>query len=423
MLFRARTSSTRQARWRFVAAWLVLAAVVACSRPLRAEDGDELTVSVLTFGPGEHPFSKFGHDGLLIEDKLRGTSLVYNYGTYSFRSAWLIPKFLLGKYHYWLSVSPLSSVVASYAAENRSVLAQRLALTAEQKRSLAAYLAWNALEENKYYLFDYYRDNCATRVRNLIDNATDGALHAATHTPASMSWREHTERLAADDFFVYLGLDLAMGGFIDQPITFWEEMFLPAKLEEGLRRTVIPADDAGGAPVLRKIVEAETIIVTSRRPPPRASPPEWTRGFLGAGSVAAVLLVLLGWGAKRGIRSVRVAFGVVVASLGAVLGFLGCLFLFLWTFTNHEVAYGNENILQCVPFALVLGWYGAAMARGRNGAAERAHRIARIALGCSAAGLALKMLPWFGQHNEHLIAFFLPLWVGIALSTRLAAVR
>src|SRR5688572_7863981 len=152
MLLRAWISARRGATLRLTAAWLVWAAIVACSRPLHAEEGDELTVSVLTFGPGDHPFSKFGHDGLLIEDRLRGTSLVYNYGTYSFRSVWLIPKFLLGKYHYWLSVSPLSAAVASYAAENRSVVVQRLALTAQQKRNLAAYLAWNAREENKYYL-------------------------------------------------------------------------------------------------------------------------------------------------------------------------------------------------------------------------------------------------------------------------------
>jgi hypothetical protein len=405
------------------AALLVLAAIVACSSPLHAEEGDELTVSVLTFGPGDHPFSKFGHDGLLVQDKVRGTSLVYNYGTYSFRSVWLIPKFLLGKYDYWLSVSPFSAAVAAYAAENRSVVLQRLALSAQQKRTLVAFLAWNALEENKYYLFDYYRDNCATRVRNLIDNATDGALHAATNTPATFTWREHTERLAADDFFVYLGLDLAMGGFIDQPITFWEEMFLPAKLEEGLRRTVVPLDDASGAPVLRPLVEAETVIVPSRRPEPRASPPNWTREFLMAGSTAAALLVLLGWATRRDIGAARIGYGLLIVWLGIVLGLLGCLFLFLWVFTNHEVAYRNENLLQCAPFALVLAWHGAALVRRRQGAAERAHQIARIALGCSAAGLALKVLPWFYQRNEHLIAFFLPLWAGIALSTRLAAAR
>jgi hypothetical protein len=396
-------------------------ALVATAWPgaARAEPGDELTVSVLTFGPGDHPFSKFGHDGLLVEDSARGTSLVYNYGTYSFHSVWLIPKFLLGKYRYWLSVSPLSAVVGSYAAENRSVVVQRLRLSAAQKRQLSTFLTWNAREENKYYVFDYYRDNCATRVRDLVDWVTDGALHAVTDVPATLTWRGHTERLAADDLPVYLGLDLAMGGFIDQPISFWQEMFLPAKLQEGLRRTMV--SDADGGPVARALVEAETVVVADRRPPLRASPPSWTLEFAAAGTGAALLVVCLGWSAGTRRGAVRVLFGATVAALGAVLGLLGCLFLFLWIFTNHEVAYRNENLFQCAPFAVLLAGQGIGIAHGRVESAARAHRTAIFALVASTAGLALKVLPWFKQHNGHLIAFFLPLWIGIAFATWLAA--
>jgi hypothetical protein len=405
----------------FVLAVLIMATIISWPRRAHAEPGDELTISVLTFGPGDHPFSKFGHDGILVEDQIKGTRLVYNYGTYSFQSAWLIPKFLLGKYRYWLSVSPLSSVIASYSAENRSVLAQRLALMPAQKRSLADFLAWNAREENKYYVFDYYRDNCATRVRDLIDGTTDGALHAATNTPGALTWRGHTERLTADAPLVHFGLDLAMGGFIDQPIMFWQEMFLPSKLEEGLRRAMIGVVDAGGSADVVKLVDAETVMVAAHRPPLRASPPDFTRPLLEAGSAVALLLAAAGWGAYRGHRAARVGFGSAIAALGLVLGSLGCLFLFLWIATNHEVAYRNENILQCAPFALLLAWLGISMARGRPGSAARAHRIALYALGCSGAGLLLKVLPWFSQHNVHLIAFFLPLWMGIALATWLAA--
>ena len=405
----------------FVAALLMAAALVMWPRPAHAEPGDELTVSVLTFGPGDHPFSKFGHDGILVQDSEKGTSLVYNYGTYSFHSAWLIPKFLLGKYRYWLSVAPLSAVVASYTAENRSVLAQRLALTAAQKRTFSQFLLWNAREENKYYVFDYYRDNCATRVRDLVDRATDGALQAATQSPAELTWRQHTERLTADAPLVYFGLDLSMGGFIDRPISFWQEMFLPAKLEEGLRRSRVAVTGRSGSAAMVNLVDQETVLVAAERPPPRRSPPDWTGPMLGAGSIVAFFLTALGWGVHRGYRVARIGLGLTIALLGALLGSLGCLFLFLWTFTNHEVAYRNENLLQCVPFALLLAWRGAALARGRPGSAARAHFVARWGLACSGAGWALKVLPWFYQQNGHLIALFLPLWIGLALATKLAA--
>ena len=112
---------------------LIACLTVTLARDARADEGDELTISLLTFGPGDHPFSKFGHNGLLVENSRLRTSAVYNYGTFSFDSLWLIPKFMLGKYRYWLSVQPLQQTVANYATENRSVVLQRLALTREQK--------------------------------------------------------------------------------------------------------------------------------------------------------------------------------------------------------------------------------------------------------------------------------------------------
>ena len=393
-------------RWPFS----TLFALVFFLGPLRdagAEAGDELTISLLTFGPGDHPFSKFGHNGLLVENAVLRTTVVYNYGTFSFQSIDLIPKFLLGKYRYWLSVQSLDSTLATYTAENRSVVAQRLRLDPEQKRAMVAFLAFNARDENKYYLFDYYRDNCATRIRDLIDRATKGALARVSSHPAEMSWRGHTERLTADDLPVYLGLYVAMGNVIDRPITQWEEMFLPAKLAEGIAR----AD----------LVDRETVLARDRRPAPRASPPSWTGRAAAAGTVGAALVGVLGHFAARGRRAARVGLGVALGMLGSLFGLFGCLFLFLWIFTNHEVAYHNENILQLAPFALLLPGAGVGVAKNRPGAATRASRLALAALASSALGIALKVLPWFSQDNILVIAFALPLWAGAAASTHLVA--
>jgi hypothetical protein len=279
-------------------------------------------------------------------------------------------------------------------------MAQKLRLTAEQKRSMAAFLAWNARDENKYYLFDYYRDNCATRVRDLVDRVTAGTLSRVSQNPAEMTWRKHTDRLAADDLPVYLGLHLAMGNVIDRPIRQWEEMFLPAKLAEGVSR-------AG-------LVEREVMLVRDRRPPLRTAAPAWTLESLLGGVAAAAAWIGIGELAARGRRGARVAMGVATVALGAVAGFLGCLFLFLWIFTNHEVAYHNENILQCAPFAVGLAIVGRGALRGRASAIQWASRMALGAFACSALGLAAKVLPWFSQDNALVIAFALPLWAGVA---------
>ena len=281
-------------------------------------------------------------------------------------------------------------------------------------------LAWNALEENKYYLFDYYRDNCATRVRNLIDNATDGALHAATHTPASFTWREHTERLAADDPFVFFGLDLAMGGFIDQPITFWEEMFLPAKLEEGLRRTVVPVEDASGThgangswsrprqfwwlPVACRRERRRRI---GRRSFSRlgARPPFFSCSSDGAPGEAVARSSSPSASPSRCSAACSAFSDACSRSCGRS------------PTTKSLIA----TRTSCSAFPSLFSWHGRAFAWRSGEAAPPREPTGLRASGSVAPppGLALKVLPWFGQHNEHLIAFFLPLWAGIALSTRL----
>jgi hypothetical protein len=371
----------------------LVAFALALGSPAAAR-ADALTISLLTFGPGDHPFSKFGHNGLLVEDHERGTSLVYNYGTFAFDSIGLIPKFLLGKYRYWLSVQGLGQTLATYSAENRSVVAQKLELTEEQKQSMVAFLEWNAKDENKYYLFDYYRDNCATRLRDLIDKTTGGSISRTAKSPAEFTWRGHTARLTADDVPVFLGLYVAMGSLIDRPITQWEEMFLPAKLAEGVER-------AG-------IAEEGRVLVAARRPPPRAAPPAWTAQALVLGAAVGGALTWLGRAAGRGIRAAGVGLRVSLGIIGSLAGLLGSILLFLWIFTNHEVTYHNENILQCAPFALLLA-----------GHRSRWH-VVLAALACSALGLALKALPWFSQDNSLVIAFALPVWTGAAAATYLA---
>jgi hypothetical protein len=241
----------------------------------------------------------------------------------------------------------------------------------------------------------------------LIDRTTAGALSRVSTAPADATWRGHTERLTADDLPVFLGLYVAMGNVIDRPITRWEEMFLPSKLAVGV-------EHAG-------LVTRETVLLDARRPALRASAPKWTLEALGLGVAAAAIMSALGHFAARGLRAARLGLGIALAAIGVVLGILGCLFLFLWVVTNHEVAYHNENLLPCTPLALGLVGAGIGVARADGRAVSRARTFALVGLVASAIGLALKALPWFSQDNWLVLAFVLPLWIGAALSTHWVA--
>ncbi|MBK8256545.1 MAG: DUF4105 domain-containing protein [Polyangiaceae bacterium] len=352
----------RVTRW--VLVWAMMVAAVTLSGRASAEvSGDDLKVYVLTFGPGDHAFFKFGHDAIWIHNEKAPVTNplardpVYNYGTFAFGDPALIPKFVRGRFMYWLSKQSIGTTKRIYQAENRSVEAQELNLTSAQKKALFEALEENAKEENKYYKYDYYRDNCATRVRDMIDRAVDGKFKEASQAPASMTWRAHTLRLTQGDVVLSLALTVVMGSFIDRPLNEWEEMFLPAYVQTGLRKVKVQGPDGSEMP----LVKAETVLVKSNRPPVPTQAPSWWMWML---------LVGLLWGGAI-FGTARVATKNLAARVGLsvllfVAGFLcilGVLFLFVWVGTDHEVGYHNENALQLVPWGVTL--MGFAIGVGR----------------------------------------------------------
>jgi hypothetical protein len=204
---------------RTLLAALAFALVLGLCTAARAEPGDETTISVLTMSPGDPVFFKFGHNGIWVHDARTRRDDVYNWGTFSFDEDGLIWKFFQGRLSYWLSVQSLRGTLAQYESENRYIQVQELDLTPAQKLKLVAALRENARPENRKYRYDYYQDNCSTRVRDMIDMATDGSLRAVSTAPSPLTFRTETMRLTADTLYAYTFLHSAMGSFIDQPIT------------------------------------------------------------------------------------------------------------------------------------------------------------------------------------------------------------
>ncbi|HVU53257.1 MAG TPA: DUF4105 domain-containing protein [Polyangia bacterium] len=369
---------------------------------------DPLSIYVVTFGPGDHPFFKFGHDALLVRDRATGRDLVYNFGTFRFAPG-LIGDFMKGRLTYWLSVSSLPVVMASYERENRTIVLQELALPAEAKRALVARLEENARPDRREYKYDYFLDNCATRVRDAVDRATGGALHAASRAPGRLTLREQALRMTADAVPLYLALDLVLAGATDRPIDRWAEMYIPEELERGLRAVTVPGP-AGPRP----LVASEQTAFTAARPPPLERPPARLVPFLLVGVGIGLVFVALGWAAPHR-PLVRALLGIVVAAWGLLVGFIGCFLVYAWTMTDHVVAHRNENIFLCAPWAVSLLVLGVGVALGWRGATRNALRVAVAALLFALLGWGLKAVPAFHQHNAELIALLLPPWFGVSI--------
>lgn len=362
------------------------------------------SVSVLTFGPGDQTFSKFGHDALWVHDPRqppRRRDLVYNYGTFRFDSPWLIADFLKGRLDYWLSVSTLERTLATYRAANRSVSAQELAIGPEQFQALTAFLRENAKPENASYRYDYYRDNCATRIRDVIDRHLDGAMRSAAGGPAQLTYRDHTRRLTVDSPLLFFALDLALGPLIDEPITEWEEMFLPARVEAKLDQLKAPS----GEPLVRR----RTMLFEASRQPPLEAAPGFRWGWLVLGMAFGGGLLGLGRSEQRWARA-SVALGSSLLSL--VAGVLGLLLLVLWLLTDHEVTHWNQNVLLCPVWALAVPFLAVDLVRASPRRSKWLLRLVAAAAASALLALLLRLALPDGQQTGPALSLFVPAWLG-----------
>ena len=424
-------------RWNFVVA-LLLSAVSAAAQsrvtppvqtPLASPaasavatvPGSELTVYLMTMGPGDEVWEKFGHNALWIHDSLRHTDIAYNWGLFDFSASDFLPRFLKGDMLYWMGGFDEMGTVDLYRRANRTVMAQELNLTATQKDSLRKFVEWNAQPENRFYHYDYFRDNCSTRVRDALDRVLGGVIKKATDSVATgTTYRSHTRRLTQDAPSVYLGTLLGLGRPVDRPISRWEEMFLPVRLHNDLRG--IRMKDESGASV--PLVKSDTALYVSSRPPEALEPRSHLGVYLIAGLLIGIVALLLRYLVDRGSSPTRPALIVFAGLWHLVAGLGGTALAALWLFTNHIYSYQNENLLQANPLSLIAAVmiFAALTRQGESGSGAIVRRwtsrIAWTLAGIAFAGFVLKLLPSFYQVNGEIIALALPAHLGIALSLR-----
>jgi hypothetical protein len=305
----------------------------------------------------------------------------------------------------------LGPTLAIYQRANRSVWVQELNLTPAQRFSLARFLEWNGRPENRFYRYDYYRDNCSTRVRDAIDKVINGRLRAATDTIRTpYSYRYHTARLTASDPLLYTGIMVGLGEPADRPLTAWEEMFLPLELRKWAARATVIDSSGHEAPLVLR----ERTLFSASEPAPRSTPPQWVPVYLALGLALGGSLALLG-GRAPVSRRARRGFAIVAATWALVAGLAGGMLAFLWAFTDHAIAYRNENLLQANLLLLPLVGLVPAAARGVESARKPAAVLAGLAAGTSVAGLVLKLFPAFSQHNLEIVVLTLPANLGLAI--------
>ena len=386
-------------------------AAVATQRAPRdsVELGAELAISLVTVGPGAEVWELFGHNAIWVQDTVSGTGTMYNYGIFDFQSESFLLRFIQGRMLYRVQGFPPD--LSPYTRANRSVWIQDLNLTPSQRNELRDFLEWNDLPENRNYRYDYYRDNCSTRVRDALDLVLRGQIQSQTDRfAAGTTYRFHTQRLSTNEVPVYTGLLIALGLPVDRSLTLWEEMFLPTSLQQHLREVTVVGPDGSAHP----LVTAERTMYESTAPPPAEVPPAWGLRYLLVGILLAAVLLWLGIKAPKS-RIAYVAFSGAGTLWALVVGILGTVLLGLWVVTDHTAAYWNENLFIFNPLALVLGVTLPLAAFGSAGSKPLARRFALATALFAVFGFVLQPLPWLDQINGQLYALVVLPHIAVAI--------
>lgn len=214
-----------------------------CPAPARADMADSADVYIITCAPGTASYSIYGHTALRIV--VRGTTFdrVYNWGIFDFSTPNFAYRFAKGRLDYMLGAYSFEDFLREYIAEERSVWSQKLNLTNAEKEKLFELINENLKPENVKYRYDFFFDNCATRVRDIVAAAaTDTVIFPVTEKRKQKSFRKLVDPNQKVLPWLDLGADMLLGLQADKKATPSDEMFLPVHLMNNMLETIIVHD-------------------------------------------------------------------------------------------------------------------------------------------------------------------------------------
>ena len=300
-------------------------------------------ISIITIGPGKQLYDSFGHNAIRVSDPSNGKDLAFNYGTFDFNTPNFYIKFGQGKLPYALSVSTYDGFLRNYIAEKRWIKQQKLDLTYVEKLAIFEFLLNNAQPSNREYQYDFFLDNCATRIRDVlaVNLGSKLSYQDKQYAPFLYSFRELIQQRLHWNSWGSLGIDIALGAVIDRTANPWEHQFLPDYVFESLKSATITRNNKTSA-----LIKKETTI---NNPGPRARN---TAFLLSPFFVFLVIALGIVYRTLRDSKQQKRSRWLDTV-LFFVTGIVGVLLLVLWLATDHTATINNYNILWAFPVNLI----------------------------------------------------------------------
>lgn len=352
-----------------------------------AQDTSHLRISLLTCTPGEELYSTFGHSAFRVTDSSKAFNdswrdVVYNYGTFNFDDNGFYIKFTRGKLLYFVSAEYFNDFKELYQSTNRGITEQVLNLTAAEKISIQQFLNNNLKEENKYYKYDFFFDNCTTRLRDILKKQHDSSFCRVAVMPAGSRFRQaiHQYLDKNNKDWSKLGIDILLGRRCDRVMTAEQMQFLP----DNLMKSLDSSDH-------KMVLSSQNLYAINN---------ENAKGSLFTPlvvfSLLAIIIILLGYSENKWAQVFLNGFDGLFFFL---VGVLGIILLFMWFGTDHSMTKDNFNLLWAWPPHAIMAFF----VNSRKSLVQKYFMF-------TAVTLLLVLLSWFflpQQMNNGLISLVL----------------
>ena len=231
----------------FLFCWCTLAAYSQRFDTTHINYSSQARVSLLTCAPGNAVYSAFGHTSIRVIDPTTNKDVVYNYGIFNFNTPGFYLKFARGMLKYMVARYPTIYFLREFQNEKRRVLEQEINLTPAEKKQFLDVLEDNLIDPKKrYYLYDFFYNNCASQVRDILKQEFNPI--APKEAAPDSTFRQMLDIYIADQPWIDLGIDLLLGVPVDKKADAFNQMFLPDYLSSNMSKW----QKQSGEPLLNK---------------------------------------------------------------------------------------------------------------------------------------------------------------------------
>ena len=305
------------------------------------QDIDRYNISILTVSPGKDLVDAFGHSGIRVVDNELNYDVVFNFGIYDFQAPDFYSNFVKGRPIYSLGINNYNRFFNDYKNQKRGILEHKIQISKNKKDALIRLLFENSRQENKFYVYEYFNDNCSTKVADLfIENFNDEIYNFEINlsSKSNYSYRSLIYKMIPKNSWGSLAIDICLGSIIDQDISYRQTFFLPSKFGSFLDTIESVNPEIIESKLLLKsqdVFEESSFNLTS---------PLFVILFI------SILTILVSFRDYRNNKQTKI-LDILLISITTMIGLL---ISYLWFYSDHSAASQNYNILWASPLNILL---------------------------------------------------------------------